>query len=151
MTRTQKKFITFDQDPSSPVQLPLRARGLHVHDARSQYPPLPLSPLSDIATIGKRCANWANGHPACDDRVDVELMNRISFTASMAGRSYCNVTQEDLVNHLYAALAIRLSTKTIQRRLRRLEAVGAIRIKVRYDRKTRKTTNRYHLPAQKNE
>ena len=153
MSRTQLKRNTYSRDSSTISaeirQLPLRVVGLNVHDAHEQYEPLIIEPPYTDKNVGRQCAGWANRHQATDDRIDTELLNRVAFKSSIAGRRYCNLTQEELVEHVYLKLKIRITTKTIMRRMRRLESLGAIRIECRYDRNTRLTTNRYHLPKLK--
>lgn len=153
MTRTQLKRNTYSCNSSTisvkTRQLPLRVVGLHVHDAHEQYEHLIIESPYTGKNVGRQCAVWANRHQACEDRIDTELLNRVAFKCSMARRRYCNVTQEELVEHVYLKLNIRITTKTIMRRMRRLESVGAIRIECRYDRSIGLTTNRYHLPVLK--
>ena len=157
MSRTQKQHNTRPRPVSraSPSQLPLRVRGPHLHDAHGRYPPLEIIPPHTARNIGNQCKKWAGNHPAaCGDPIDIELLDRIAYLASIQKRRYCSPTQAELADHLAALTSLAallrdggISTKTIQRRLRRLAGCGALRIERRYDRACRHTVNHYFIPG----
>ena len=115
--------------PLSTRQLPLRAQGLHVHDATPErtsrleeiknnvaaYPALNLywSPTEIKA--------WANRHPAATCDTDRALLDRIGFLLTRnKEKPFCKVSHKKLANKLGVC------RRTIKRRLDWLRNVDAI-------------------------
>ena len=76
------------KQPSSPTrQLPLRASGLHIHDATPTKPSLKDEIKRKVSAYPKlnlylkpaQIKSWAYRHPAAVCKTDQELINRLAF------------------------------------------------------------------------
>ena len=169
MNRTPADRSTLAHVVSSEMQqIPLRGRGLHIHDSHDfeferdirgdlrtalrraveNYDALQINPPHDKTSIGAQCARWANRHPAMRDQYDRELMSSYAFYAAV--NRYVEKKYENYIcnpNQKYLSKKIGISIRSIQRRNKKFVVIGAIRVERIYDADTGRTMNFYVLPG----
>ena len=118
------------KQPSSPTrQLPLRASGLHIHDAIPCKPSLQDEIKRKVAAYPKlnlylkpaQIRSWAYRHPAAVCKTDWEILNRLAFLLTRDMENpFCKISHGKLANKLG------VSRITIIRRLKWLRDVNAL-------------------------
>ena len=133
--------------PSSTRQLPLRASGLHIHDAI----PTKTSPCDEIKRKvveypglnvhfkPAEIRTWANKHPAAMCKTDGDLLNRLGFLITRKEARFCKVSHEKLARKLHVC------RRTIIRRLKWLHDVGAVSWKNRKTKQGGFIANEYFI------
>ena len=177
MTRTQRNDNTHSRDSSTNSaktrQIPLRARGLHVHDAHDQpeqqqheddlrselrkalfervkkYRPPPFQTPYTKKHLGAQCARRANRHPICRDQLDRDLMSAYWFYAAinvhMKEKKFDRYICNPDQNYLSKKLGV--SVRTIYQRTKRFKKYKAIDVLLENDDSTGRTMNFYVLPG----
>ena len=135
------------KQPSSPTrQLPLRASGLHIHDATPTKPSLKDEIKRKVAAYPKlnlylkpaQIKSWAYRHPAAVCKTDQELINRLTFLFTRDKENpFCKITHGKLAKNLG------VSRITIIRRLNWLRGVNALSWKNQTNAKGGKIANEF--------
>ena len=118
------------KQPSSPTrQLPLRASGLHIHDATPTKLSLKDEAKRRVAVYSKlnlylkpaQIKSWAYRHPAAACKTDWEILNRLAFLLTRNKENpFCKISHGKLAKELG------VSRITIIRRLKWLRDVNAL-------------------------
>ena len=135
------------KQPSSPTrQLPLRASGLHIHDATPTKPSLKDEIERKVAAYRKlnlhlkpaQIKSWAYRHPAAVYENDKEILNRLAFLFTRDKENpFCKPSHRKLAKELD------ISRTTIIRRLNWLREVKALSWINRTNAKGGKIANEY--------
>ena len=177
MTRTQHKRSTQSRESSSfsttvENQLPLRARGLHVHDSHDQpdqqqheqqhnsdqrvalikkienYHYLKIEPPFTDEWVGSQCATWANRHPVTRDFAEREQLSSLAYEGAR-NRYIYEIYDIYKCNpeQEYLAKKLGVSVRTVQRINKRFDEFDVIKIERRLDEESKKSMNFYILPG----
>ena len=135
------------KQPSSPTrQLPLRASGLHIHDAIPTKLSLKNEVKRRVAVYSKlnlylkpaQIKSWAYRHPAAVCKTDQELINRLAFLFTRDKENpFCKISHGKLAKELG------VSRITIIRRLKSLRDVNALGWKNQTNAKGGKIANEF--------
>ena len=135
------------KQPTSPTrQLPLRASGLHIHDATPCKPSLLDEIERKVAAYPKlnlylkpaQIKSWARRHPAAVCKTDWEILNRLAFLLTRDKENpFCKPSHGKLAKELGVYRI------TVIRRLNWLQQVKALRWENRTNAKGGKIANEY--------
>ncbi len=135
------------KQPSSPTrQLPLRASGLHIHDATPTKPSLKDEIKRKVSAYPKlnlylkpaQIKSWARRHPAAACKTDWEILNRLAFLLTRHKENpFCKISHGNLAKYLG------VSRMTVIRRLNWLRDVNALRWKNQTNAKGGKIENEF--------